>query len=71
MTPRLTIIVRTKRLEDASELERAGASQVISEELEAAAEIIICLLEVFGLPRKEAFAHIQETRTQPEPSRVE
>jgi len=71
MNPRLTIIVRTKRLEDAPELERAGASQVISEELEAAAEIIICLLEVYGLPRKEAFAHIQETRTPAEPTRVE
>lgn len=71
LNPKINIIVRTKRLEDASELERAGASQVISEELEAAAEIIICLLELYGLPRKEAFAYVQETRAPDDPTRVQ
>lgn len=62
----ITIIVRTKRLEDAADLERAGATQVISEELEAAAEIIICLLELYGLPRKEAFALAESVRANRE-----
>ncbi|MBI2956722.1 MAG: cation:proton antiporter [Acidobacteria bacterium] len=57
--PRLTVITRTKRLEDAPALERAGASQVIAEELEAAEEIIIRLLDLYGIPRREAFAQVQ------------
>ena len=65
LNPKVSIIVRTKRLEDAPELEKAGASQVISEELEAAGEIIISVLELYGLSRKEAFANIEETRSGP------
>ncbi len=59
----VSIIVRTKRLEDSPELERAGASLVIAEELEAAEEIIIRLLELYNLPRREAFAQVQASRT--------
>jgi CPA2 family monovalent cation:H+ antiporter-2 len=64
LNPSLTIIARTKRLEDAPELEAAGASQVISEELEAAEEIIIRLLQLYNIPRREAFAQVQVERTE-------
>jgi CPA2 family monovalent cation:H+ antiporter-2 len=62
----LHIIVRTKRLEDSPELERAGASLVIAEELEAAQEIIIRLLELYNIPRREAFAQVQASGTENE-----
>lgn len=64
LSPSLNIIVRTKRLEDSPELERAGATQVISEELEAAEEIIIRLLELYNIPRREAFAQVQLQRSE-------
>ncbi|MGH9777285.1 MAG: cation:proton antiporter [Candidatus Acidiferrales bacterium] len=64
LNPSTTIIVRTKRLEDSPELERAGASQVISEELEAAEEIIIRLLQLYNIPRREAFAEVQVQRSE-------
>jgi CPA2 family monovalent cation:H+ antiporter-2 len=64
LNPSTTIIVRTKRLEDAPDLERAGASQVISEELEAAEEIIIRLLQLYNIPRREAFAEVQLERAE-------
>lgn len=64
LNPDLTILVRTKRLKDQAALERAGASMVISEELEAAEEVIIHLLQVYGLPRKEAFERIRQVWEQ-------
>jgi CPA2 family monovalent cation:H+ antiporter-2 len=67
LNSRAAILVRTKRLEETAELEQAGASLVVSEELEAAEEIIIRLLEFFGVPRREAFAQVEETRTETKP----
>ncbi|MCI0656164.1 MAG: NAD-binding protein, partial [Acidobacteria bacterium] len=64
LNPSATIIVRTKRLEDTPDLERAGASQIISEELEAAEEIIIRLLQLYNIPRREAFAEVQLERSE-------
>jgi CPA2 family monovalent cation:H+ antiporter-2 len=64
--PDLTIIARTKRLEDAEPLKRAGASVVVAEELEAADEIIIALLALFGVPRREAFHRIRQTDPEKE-----
>ncbi|MFQ5777919.1 MAG: cation:proton antiporter [Terriglobia bacterium] len=64
LNPDFTILVRTQRIEDQAMLERAGASLVISEELEAAEEIIIHLLQVYGLPRKEAFERIRQVWEQ-------
>jgi CPA2 family monovalent cation:H+ antiporter-2 len=64
LNPSVNIIVRTKRLEDSPELETAGASQVISEELEAAEEIIIRLLQLYNIPRREAFAQVQVERSE-------
>ncbi len=56
--PRMQIIARTKRLEDTAPLERAGADEVVAEELEAADEIIIRLLKLFGMAREEAFRRV-------------
>ncbi|HXE76230.1 MAG TPA: cation:proton antiporter [Candidatus Xenobia bacterium] len=66
LNPRIFIIVRTKRLEDAPELEKAGASVVIAEEMEAAQEIIIRLLELYNIPRREAFAEVQASSLESE-----
>jgi CPA2 family monovalent cation:H+ antiporter-2 len=68
LNPHVQILVRTKRLEDSPSLESAGANQVVSEEMEAAQEIIIRLLQLFGLPRKEAFAYVAETSERTEPA---
>ena len=59
--PGLAIIARTKRLDEAEPLKRAGATVVVAEELEAADEIIIELLALFGVPRREAFIRIRQT----------
>jgi len=71
LNPEVAILVRTKRLEDAPALERVGASQVISEELEAAEEINIRLLELFGRTRREAFEEIHHARLAAELTRVQ
>lgn len=72
LNPRLSVIVRTKRMEDAVELQRAGAHHVVAEEMEAAEEIIVRLLQLFGLGRREAFEQVIEAaRAQTEPAGVE
>lgn len=71
LNPGLAILVRTKRLEDEPPLKRVGASQVVSEEMEAAEEIIIHLLNLYGQSRRQAFEKIQSVRTRAEPVRVE
>ncbi len=71
LNPRLTIIVRTKRLEDTPTLTRAGASHVVAEEMEAVEEINIHLLSVFGVPRSAAFEQIRKVRSQHNPVLVE
>jgi CPA2 family monovalent cation:H+ antiporter-2 len=53
--PRAQVIVRAKRVEEAESLERAGASEVVSEESEAAQEIILRVLKVYGIARATAF----------------
>jgi len=62
LNPALAILVRTKRLEDRPMLEDAGASHVVPEELEAAEELIIEVLRLYGMARKDAFEHIQQAR---------
>jgi CPA2 family monovalent cation:H+ antiporter-2 len=57
--PRLTVLARTKRLEDTAGLQRAGATFVVAEELEAADTMIVQLLELFGVPRNEALRRIK------------
>ncbi|MFQ5662780.1 MAG: cation:proton antiporter [Terriglobia bacterium] len=71
LNPQLTILVRTKRLEEQPILERAGASQVVSEEREAAAEIIIRLLGVYGISRNQASQQVENAGEQAEAARVE
>ena len=70
VNPRLAIIARTKRLEDVPALERAGASQVVAEEMRAAEEIIIHLLGLFDVPRERAFEKVQDARAQLKPTPV-
>ena len=70
VNPHLAIIARTKRLEDVPALERAGASQVVAEEMRAAEEIIIHLLGLFDVPRKRAFEKVQDARAQMKPTPV-
>ncbi|MFQ5927807.1 MAG: cation:proton antiporter, partial [Terriglobia bacterium] len=69
--PGLAIIARTKRLEDVPTLKRAGASHVVAEEMRAAEEIIICLLSLFGVPRREAFEQIHKVRAHHDSAQVE
>lgn len=64
--PRLTIIARTKRLDDAGPLTHAGASQVVAEEFEAAEEIVIRVLGLFGIPRRQAFEQFRSLDAQEE-----
>lgn len=69
--PRAEVLVRTKRVEDEPELARAGATQIVSEELEAAEEIIIRLLHIFGVSRKDAYDQVRAARAAANPARVE
>ncbi len=71
LNPRAEVLVRTKRVEDGPELERAGASHIVSEEMEAAEEIIIHLLHIFGIPRREAYEQVRAARAETQPARVE
>ena len=64
LNPRLHIVVRTTRVEDAEGLERVGASQIVAAEVESAEEIIIRVLHLYGFPRREAFHQIQEARSE-------
>ena len=70
VNPRLAIIARTKRLENVPALERAGASRVVAEEMQAAEEIIIHLLGLFDVPRERAFEKVQDARAQMKPTPV-
>jgi voltage-gated potassium channel Kch len=60
------VFARTKRLEDIAGLQRAGATEVVAEELEAAEEIIIRLLKFLGMPRGEAFQRISAVDAEKE-----
>ncbi len=55
LNPQLSIVVRTGRVKDTEGLERVGASQIVAAEREAAVEIIIRVLQLFGISRREAF----------------
>jgi CPA2 family monovalent cation:H+ antiporter-2 len=58
----LSIIVRTARVRDTEGLERAGASQIVAAENEAAEEIIMRVMQVYGRSRGECFRHIERVR---------
>ncbi len=64
LNPELNIIARTARVRDAEGLERAGASQIIAAENEAAEEIIARVMQVYGHSRGECFRHIRELRAE-------
>jgi len=52
LNPDLHIIARLKRIADASDLRRAGATDVVAEEIEAWMEIALRVLRIFGMPRE-------------------
>jgi len=50
MSPRLRIIVRTRYVATARELERAGANEVVPEEFETSLEIFARVLRAYAVP---------------------
>jgi len=60
--PDLHIIARIKRIEDVPELRRAGATDVVAEELEAWMEIAVRILRVYGMPREVVAQQVSELR---------
>jgi CPA2 family monovalent cation:H+ antiporter-2 len=60
LNPDVHIIARIKRMEDARELRKAGATDVIAEEVEAWMEIAVRTLRLYGMPR-EAVAEMMGT----------
>ena len=52
LNPDLHIIARLKRIADAADLRKAGATDVVAEEIEAWMEIALRVLRIFGMPRE-------------------
>ena len=52
LNPELHIIARLKRIANAVELRRAGATDVVAEEIEAWMEIAVRVMRIFGMPRE-------------------
>jgi len=64
LNPEIHIIARIKRIADARELRRAGATDVIAEELEAWMEIAARILRLYGMPREAAAAQMAALREE-------
>jgi CPA2 family monovalent cation:H+ antiporter-2 len=64
--PQITIFARTNRQEDVGLLKQAGANEVVAEEYEAALEIIVHLLKLFGVSRSDAAARVQDVDVEKE-----
>ena len=64
LNPEIHIIARTKRIEDARELRRAGATDVIAEELEAWMEIAVRVMRVYGVPREFVAVQMAQFREE-------
>ena len=60
--PDLPILVRTRYLVDAASLLEAGASEVVGEEVEAAAQLVRRALRVTGVPEEEARLQVERLR---------
>ena len=52
LNPNVHIIARLKRMADAVEMRKLGASDVVVEEIEAWMEIAVRVLRIFGVPRE-------------------
>jgi len=52
LNPEVHIIARLKRVADAVEMRKAGATDVVVEEIEAWMEIAVRVLRIFGMPRE-------------------
>lgn len=64
LNPEVYIIARIKRVADARELRRAGATDVIAEELEAWMEIAVRVLRLYGMPREAVAARVAALREE-------
>jgi len=64
--PQITIFARTNRLEDVTLLKQAGANEVVAAEYEAALEIIVHLLRLFGMSRSQAAMRVQDVDVEKE-----
>jgi monovalent cation:H+ antiporter-2, CPA2 family len=62
LNPEAHIIARLKRMVDAVEMRKAGATDVIVEEIEAWMEIAVRVLRIFGMPREALAQQLGELR---------
>ncbi len=62
LNPDLHIVARVKRYEDVRELRKAGASEVVAEELEAWMEIVVRILRLYGMPREMVAQQVAQLR---------
>ena len=52
LNPEIHIVARVKRIAFANDLRKAGATDVVAEEIEAWTEIAVRVLRIFGVPRE-------------------
>jgi len=62
LNPDVHIIARLKRIADAVEIRKAGATDVIVEEIEAWMEIAVRVMRIFGMPRELLAQQLGELR---------
>jgi CPA2 family monovalent cation:H+ antiporter-2 len=62
--PDVHIIARIKRIEDGLALRKAGATDVIAEEVEAWMEIAVRVLRLYGMPREAASELLESLRAE-------
>ena len=64
LNPTLEVIVRTRYLAQAEELEMAGADTVVPEEMETTVRLFSSVLRAYMIPETEIQQHIQELRAE-------
>lgn len=62
LNPTMKIVVRSKHMEDMEELLKAGADQIILEELEGIVQLIASIFHNFNVPTEEVERHIESMR---------
>lgn len=62
LNPDMHIVARVKRYEDVRNLRKAGASEVVAEELEAWMEIVVRILRLYGMPREVVAQQVAQLR---------
>lgn len=64
LNPTVEVIVRTRYLSQAKDLEKAGADTVIPEEMETAVRLFSSVLRSYMIPDEEIEQHIRELRAE-------